>query len=158
MFIHNLFAFVGSIALAFGTGWKLTLVCTATVPIMTLVLVFIIRVSTLLTRREVEVYAIAGSIAEEVIAGVRTVVAFGGQHKELLRYSGSLDKTYANNVKKGFLSGLGMGVLWLSMYCSYGLSFWYGVTLILDDRHLPHEQQTYNATTMTTVSSLRVYV
>ncbi|XP_058800345.1 ATP-dependent translocase ABCB1-like [Phymastichus coffea] len=151
MFLHNLFAFIGSIALAFGIGWKLTLVCMATVPIMTIVLAFIVRVSSVLTRREVEVYAVAGSIAEEVLAGIRTVAAFAGQRKELARYTGSLDKTYGNNAKKGLLSGVGLGVLWLSMYCSYALSFWYGVTLILDERHLPHELQTYNATSMTTV-------
>jgi ABC-type multidrug transport system fused ATPase/permease subunit len=152
MLIHSVFAFVGNLGLAFYTGWKLTLVCIACVPIMTLVLTCVVRVSSTLTRREVEVYASAGSIAEEVLAGIRTVVAFAGQGKELRRYTESLDSTYANNVKKGLLSGLGLGVLWLSMYSNYGLSFWYGVTLILDERGLPPAEQTYNATTMIKVS------
>ncbi|OXU18118.1 hypothetical protein TSAR_011769 [Trichomalopsis sarcophagae] len=151
MFLHNVFAFIGSLGLAFFTGWQLTLVCMASVPVMTLVLACIVRVSSTLTRREVEVYAVAGSIAEEVIAGVRTVVAFAGQAKELTRYTASLDMTYRNNIKKGLLSGVGQGVLWLSMYASYALSFWYGVTLIIDERAKLLEEQTYNATTMITV-------
>ncbi|XP_031781202.1 ATP-dependent translocase ABCB1 isoform X2 [Nasonia vitripennis] len=151
MFLHNVFAFIGSLGLAFFTGWQLTLVCMASVPVMTLVLACIVRVSSTLTRREVEVYAVAGSIAEEVLAGVRTVVAFAGQAKELTRYTANLDMTYRNNIKKGLLSGVGQGVLWLSMYASYALSFWYGVTLIIDERAKPLEEQTYNATTMITV-------
>ena len=35
-------------------------------------------------------YATAGSVAEEVLASIRTVVAFGGEHQEIARYS----KTY----------------------------------------------------------------
>ena len=38
-----------------------------------------------LTERELEEYAKAGSVAEEVISSVRTVAAFGGEEKEVQR-------------------------------------------------------------------------
>lgn len=148
MLIHHVVAFLGCIGLAFYTGWKLTLVCMACVPVLTLVLACIVFVSSSLTRREVEVYAAAGAIAEEVLAGIRTVVAFAGQAREMRRYKDNLGATYGNNVKKGLLSGLGMGVLWFSIYATYALSFWYGVTLIIDDRSLPFKDRTYDPTTM----------
>lgn len=148
MLVHNLAAFIGSLVLAFWSGWKLTLVCMACVPIMAFVLVCIVRISSIFTRREVEVYAVAGSIAEEVLSGIRTVVAFAGQDKEFLRYTNKLHLSYENNVKKGMLSGLGLGTLWLSMYVSYAIAFWYGVSLILDERHLPPSEQTYNPASM----------
>ena len=104
-----------------------------------------------MTRKEVEVYAVAGAIAEETLASIRTVVAFGGQKSEFERYTTNLQKTYRNNIKKGLLAGLGFGLVWLFIYASYALSFWYGVTLILDDRNLAPKEQTYTAATMVTV-------
>lgn len=37
--------------------------------------------------QEQKVYAAAGAVAEEVLQSVRTVVAFGGEHVEVTRYS-----------------------------------------------------------------------
>ena len=37
------------------------------------------------TTEELKAYAKAGAVAEEVIGSIRTVVAFGGQNKELDR-------------------------------------------------------------------------
>lgn len=106
-----------------------------------------------MTRKEVEIYAIAGAIAEEVLASFRTVIAFGGQKLELERFKTNLQKTYKTNIKKGFLAGVGFGLVWFFIYASYALSFWYGVTLILKYRDLPPEKQTYTAATMVTVSN-----
>jgi methionine aminopeptidase len=39
----------------------------------------------LMTRKELDAYAKAGAIAEEVLGAIRTVVAFGGQEKEASR-------------------------------------------------------------------------
>ena len=36
--------------------------------------------------REMNAYSEAGSVAEEVISNINTVIAFGGQHKEVQRY------------------------------------------------------------------------
>lgn len=99
-----------------------------------------------------DAYALSGAIAEEVLSTIRTVVAFGGQSLELKRYVENLIFAYKNNVKRGFFSGLGFGLLWLCIYSSYALSFWYGVGLILRDRVLDPADQIYDAATMITVS------
>ena len=36
-------------------------------------------------RKEIEAYARAGAVAEEVLAAIKTVMAFGGQEKECHR-------------------------------------------------------------------------
>ena len=38
------------------------------------------------TKEELDAYAKAGGIAEEVLSSIRTVVAFGGEHVESDRY------------------------------------------------------------------------
>lgn len=37
-------------------------------------------------------------------------------------------------VKRGLMTGVGIGVMWLFIYLAYALAFWYGTGLILDAR------------------------
>ena len=48
------------------------------------------------------------------------------------RYEDNL--VYAKNagVKRGLMTGMGVGVMWLFIYAAYALAFWYGTGLILD--------------------------
>ncbi|CAG8741041.1 20140_t:CDS:2, partial [Racocetra fulgida] len=48
----------------------------------------------------------AGSVAEQVLSGIKTVVAFGGQKFELERYTAQLERAYIMGRKKAFVSGL----------------------------------------------------
>ncbi|KAH0820874.1 hypothetical protein GEV33_001917 [Tenebrio molitor] len=50
--------------------------------------------------QEMEAYAAAGSIAEEVLSSIRTVVAFDGQNKEITRYEKHLQSAKKNNITK----------------------------------------------------------
>jgi hypothetical protein len=47
---------------------------------------YLSQVSARLAKKEMQAYGIAGSIAEEVLSSIRTVVAFGGQDSEVKRY------------------------------------------------------------------------
>jgi hypothetical protein len=44
------------------------------------------QISSRLAKKELKAYGIAGSVAEEVLSSIRTVVAFGGQETEVKRY------------------------------------------------------------------------
>ena len=46
----------------------------------------IAKSQTLLTEKEFAAYGKAGAMAEEVLSSIRTVVAFGGQRKEVERF------------------------------------------------------------------------
>jgi len=88
---------------------------------------------TSITTKELDAYAKAGSVAEEVLSSIRTVAAFGGEKKEIERYSSHLGDARDFGIKKGVMSGLGMGFFQLIMFGSYALAFWYGAKLIIDD-------------------------
>lgn len=38
---------------------------------------------------------------------------------------------YKSNVKQGFVTGLGLGVLFLVFFCTYALGIWFGGEMIL---------------------------
>lgn len=105
-----------------------------------------------LAKKELDAYGSAGSIAEEVLSALRTVVAFGGQQKESARYEEKLIFARDNNIKRSMLGGIGFGLLWFFIYGSYALAFWYGVGLVLKEKDYDAADRTYDAGTMVTVN------
>ncbi len=49
-------------------------------------------------------------------------------------YDDKLVHARSASVMRGALTGLGIGSTWLFIFASYGLAFWYGVKLVMDDR------------------------
>ncbi len=94
----------------------------------------IAKSQTALTEKELSAYGRAGSVAEEALGAVRTVAAFGGQDKEVARYEHRLAFARRAGIMRGALTGIGGGLMWLIIYSSYAIAFWYGVKLIMDDR------------------------
>ncbi|KAL3285399.1 hypothetical protein HHI36_019503 [Cryptolaemus montrouzieri] len=124
-------------------GWKLALVCIASIPLSLAVMRFILWLSAKMSKQEMESYGRAGAIAEEVFSAIRTVIAFDGQKTEMKRYENHLEEARKNNIKRSFFTGASHAALWLFFYANCALSMWYGVTLIIDERSLPPGEKTY---------------
>ncbi|KAL1517855.1 hypothetical protein ABEB36_001563 [Hypothenemus hampei] len=137
--------FISGIVLALVKGWELALICLVSLPVSMIVVGFIAFLTTKLSQRELDAYGDAGSIAEEVITSIRTVIAFGGELLEKQRYEKGLLFARNNNIKRHLFEALGYGSVWLLVFASYGLSFWYGVKLMLEGN------STYDAGNMITV-------
>uniref|UniRef100_A0A8D0L5R3 ATP-binding cassette sub-family B member 5 n=1 Tax=Sphenodon punctatus TaxID=8508 RepID=A0A8D0L5R3_SPHPU len=123
---QNMATFIVGIVIGFVKGWKLTLVILATCPF-----IMISGMIIALTSKELTAYAKAGAVAEEVLSSVRTVVAFGGQEKEINRYTSNLGEAKNVGIKKAVVSKLSLGLVYLFINACNGLAFWYGSTLIL---------------------------
>ncbi|KAF5399852.1 hypothetical protein PHET_06290 [Paragonimus heterotremus] len=74
------------------------------------------------TIKELGAYSRAGSISGEVLTVIRTVVAFGGEKKELHRYARELDAAEKVGIKKSAAVG-------------GALIFWYGIKLIREEAY-----------------------
>jgi len=126
--------FLFSMVIAFAYGWDLTLVILSMLPLMSVFGALAAKVQTSFAQKEMEAYGQAGVIAEEVLSAVRTVVAFGGEKKEVARYEEKLEGARSKGVQRGMLTGLGGGLSFGTMFAMYGLGFWYGIKCIMDDR------------------------
>jgi ABC-type multidrug transport system fused ATPase/permease subunit len=82
---------------------------------------YIIRTS---LRKELSAYGDAGGVAEEVINGIRTVLAFNAQEFETERYSSHLRRGYKSGIMKAFLTALFAGTYQLILFSSMGVAFW----------------------------------
>ncbi|XP_022371065.1 multidrug resistance protein 1, partial [Enhydra lutris kenyoni] len=87
------------------------------------------------TDKELLAYAKAGAVAEEVLAAIRTVIAFGGQEKELERYNKNLEEAKRIGIKKAITANISIGAAFLLIYASYALAFWYGTSLVLSQEY-----------------------
>lgn len=79
-------------------------------------------------------YRKAGSIAEQAISSIRTVISFAAEEILAGKYAELLENTVAVGSKLGFAKGAGMGVIYLVTYATWALAFWYGSILVADKK------------------------
>uniref|UniRef100_H2YAP8 Uncharacterized protein n=1 Tax=Ciona savignyi TaxID=51511 RepID=H2YAP8_CIOSA len=133
VFIQRLTTFVGGFVVGFVNGWQLTLVIMAISPLLGLGAALMGRFVANMTSKELQAYAAAGAVAEEVLSSIRTVAAFGGEQKEVIRYSSKLDAAEKQGIRKGMTQGFFSGYMWCLIFLSYALAFWYGSSLVFDE-------------------------
>uniref|UniRef100_A0A8C6YM29 Phosphatidylcholine translocator ABCB4-like n=1 Tax=Nothoprocta perdicaria TaxID=30464 RepID=A0A8C6YM29_NOTPE len=135
MFFQAIATFFTGFIVGFTKGWKLTLVILAISPVLGLSSALWAKIISAFTNKELSAYAKAGAVAEEVLAAIRTVVAFGGQKKEIERYQKNLEDAKRIGIKKAISANISMGIAFFLIYASYALAFWYGTTLILSHEY-----------------------
>uniref|UniRef100_A0A8C1UMN1 Bile salt export pump n=1 Tax=Cyprinus carpio TaxID=7962 RepID=A0A8C1UMN1_CYPCA len=126
IFIQRFTTFVCGFLMGFAKGWKLTLVIVSVSPLIGVG--FVAK----LTGMELQAYAKAGAVADEVLSSVRTVAAFGGEKKEVERYDRNLISAQRWGIRKGLIMGFFTGYMWFIIFLCYALAFWYGSSLVVD--------------------------
>ncbi|KAG9306772.1 hypothetical protein G9A89_005672 [Geosiphon pyriformis] len=130
--IQYVTTFIAGFVIAFTKGWKLSLVLTSVIPLLVAAggaMAYGISNSAVDGQ---DAYGAAGAVAEQVFGGIRTVVAFAGERREIVRYKEKLQIAYKVGVKKALISGIGMGAIMGILFSTYGLAFWYGAKLVVN--------------------------
>ncbi|XP_029414182.1 multidrug resistance protein 1A isoform X3 [Nannospalax galili] len=135
MLFQYITTFFAGFIIGFTSGWKLTLVILAVSPLIGLSASMWAKVLNSFTNKELQAYAKAGAVAEEVLASIRTVIAFGGQKKELERYNKNLEEAKSVGIKKAITASISVGAAYLLVYASYALAFWYGTSLVFSNEY-----------------------
>ncbi|XP_049995746.1 phosphatidylcholine translocator ABCB4 [Alexandromys fortis] len=135
MFFQAIATFFAGFIVGFLRGWKLTLVIMAISPILGLSTAVWAKILSTFSDKELAAYAKAGAVAEEALGAIRTVIAFGGQNKELERYQKHLENAKKIGIKKAISANVSMGIAFLLIYASYALAFWYGSTLVISKEY-----------------------
>ncbi|KAH8872625.1 Multidrug resistance protein 1 [Schistosoma japonicum] len=123
-FNQNMSGFLAGIIIGFIVKWKLALVACATLP-------FVVVAFSLFA------YSRASTVSSEVLSSIRTVIAFGGEKRELLRYQNELSSAESMGIKKATAFGGAGGCIGCVIFASASLVFWYGVKLIQDENTDP---------------------
>ncbi|KAJ3065909.1 Multidrug resistance protein 1 [Podochytrium sp. JEL0797] len=132
--IQSVAQFLTGFVIAFVKGPTLALVLLAAVPVMAGVGIIMFSMLSKLTTQGQNAYAEAGAVAEQVIAGIRTVYSFSLQSRFADKYDKKLERAEKSDQQRGITLGIGFGSFMLVMFCTYGLAFWYGSQLVIQDR------------------------
>ncbi|KAJ1733703.1 hypothetical protein LPJ72_002728 [Coemansia sp. Benny D160-2] len=122
--------FVAAIVIAFTRGWRLALVVIAVMPLL---VGSTMAMGVVLARTAAggqSAYAAAGGVADEVLASIKTVMAFGGQEREAKRYTEKLEQARKAGLLRAWVVGINMGFVMFALYALYALGFWYGGKLV----------------------------
>ncbi|RID67758.1 hypothetical protein BRARA_D02827 [Brassica rapa] len=130
--IQLLSTFVGGFVIAFLKGWLLTLVMLSSIPLLVMAGAGLAIVIAKTASRGQTAYANAAVVVEQTIGSIRTVASFTGEKQAINNYNKHLLTAYKAGVIEGGSTGLGLGTLFLVIFCSYALAVWYGGKLILD--------------------------
>ncbi|CAH1099164.1 unnamed protein product [Psylliodes chrysocephalus] len=149
LFLNMQVTFISGFILCFVKGWKLALTALVPIPLIFVVNGLIHWFTIKLAESEMQAYGTAGSIAEEVFTLIKTVTAFGGQQKEIDRYKKNVVVARKNNIRRSLFSGAGAGSVHLFTFGSQALVFWYGISLIIEEKDMPNP--TYTITNVATI-------
>ncbi|XP_055326893.1 multidrug resistance protein homolog 65-like [Sitodiplosis mosellana] len=148
-FLNLISSFVICVIMSFIYGWKLTLIVISYIPILCIMNIVIVKVQAMSSTKELNAYAKAANIVEEVLGGIRTVFAFGGEKLEVERYKKHLLPAENAAKKKGLFACVGDAVTRFLYFASCALSFWFGVQWVIEDRD--KEDKSYTTAVLITV-------
>eukprot|EP00118_Oscarella_pearsei_P018352 m.187919 g.187919 ORF g.187919 m.187919 type:complete len:679 (+) comp39371_c1_seq11:47-2083(+) len=129
-FLTWMTVFFGGLIVGFISDWRLSLFILGLTPILAVLGLLEAKLVSSLTGEEQEAYAQAGSVAQEVISCIRTVVAFGGEDKEAERYKVGIEKARDLGNKKALSHGISMAALYVIIFGAFGFTFWFAGFLV----------------------------
>jgi ATP-binding cassette subfamily B (MDR/TAP) protein 1 len=108
----------------------MALVMTGAVPVLVIIMGVVGTYMATMSQRTQQNYAAAGALAEEVLSAMKTVIAFGGQKREISNYEKKLDESLKDKKKSAYVFAFGIGILNFVSLAFIALGLWYGGTLI----------------------------
>ena len=97
---------LGCFVFAFVIAWKFAIVFLGILPLMIGSLIVMIGIIKKYTILEFKSYGSAGSVAQEFLSSVRTVISFGIQNKGIASYEKNLKGAESTGIKKGLYKGI----------------------------------------------------
>jgi ATP-binding cassette subfamily B (MDR/TAP) protein 1 len=121
---------ISACTLALAIGWKLALVCIATIPILLACGFLRFYMLARFQRRARSAYAGSASYASEAITAIRTVASLTREDDVLSQYRASLAAQQRASLRSILKSSALYAASQSLMFLAFALAFWYGGTLI----------------------------
>jgi ABC transporter fused permease/ATP-binding protein len=129
--LRSIASSVGGIVLLFWTSPKLAVVMLGVVPPIAILAVRYARKVRGLSRSVQDALAESTSVAEESLAGIRTVRSFTGEEQEVTRFGKAIEKALTLAYGRITQSATFFSVASFSAYAASALVFWYGGHLVI---------------------------
>jgi ATP-binding cassette subfamily B (MDR/TAP) protein 1 len=122
---------VASFIIAFISQWKLTLILSTIVPALLVVAGFAGALDASIETKILKTYARAGSLAETVLASIRTIKAFELVPRMTHEYSKILGEARTLGNKKNVLYAIMFAGEYFVIFAGMALAFWQGIRMMV---------------------------
>jgi ATP-binding cassette subfamily B (MDR/TAP) protein 1 len=130
--------FVAGYIFAFMRGWPIALTMTCSLPFLAVGAILMGAAMQDVQLETQSWYAKASAVAEETFYAMRTVVAFGGEPREIEKYSSAVTKARWGGVKNNIKIGAGLGYTMGVCFLAYALAFYVGMRFTYDEVDNPN--------------------
>ncbi|CAG7563307.1 unnamed protein product, partial [Fusarium equiseti] len=126
---------IGGIAVSLAVGWKLALVCTATIPVVVACGWLRLQVLAAFDARIRQSGVDSAAYAGQIVRSMRTVASLGLEKRVLDMYGGFLSKHAAKSLRSILVTSALYAASSSVVYLCAALGFWYGGTLIANGEY-----------------------
>ncbi|XP_022553725.2 ABC transporter B family member 7-like [Brassica napus] len=131
-FVPLISTFFGGFTVACIIGRRLTVALIPCIPLIVATGGAMALIMSKMVGRGLHAYAEAGNVIEQAVGSIRTVVAFTREKQATQKHEKKVEIAYKSMVQQGLFSGLGLGIMMVVSYCTYGIAIWYGAWLIME--------------------------
>ncbi|CAN1353023.1 ABC transporter B family member 4 [Linum perenne] len=129
-FLQLLATFFGGFAVAFIKGWRLSLVMLPAIPLLVIAGATMATIMYKITVKGQAMYEEASQVANDAVGSIRTVASFCAEDKVTELYRKKCEGPMRSGVRKGLISGLGLGLSAIFLYSFLAISFYLGAILV----------------------------
>ncbi|OTB00428.1 hypothetical protein M426DRAFT_324297 [Hypoxylon sp. CI-4A] len=128
--VQNLATFISAIIIAYTRDWKLSLVTSSGLLLITICysvsIPFLVK-----NMKQVEDANIKGSaVAAEAFGSIRMIAAYGAEVKMVKRYREWVDEARRRGLRLSRIVAIQQGVIYFSVYATFALTFWFAIKLL----------------------------
>ncbi|KAL2064897.1 hypothetical protein VTL71DRAFT_4037 [Oculimacula yallundae] len=134
MILQFLALIFAAVIIAFTYSWSLTLVTSSILVFISLVYGIVVPINIKLQKEMEHADEKASSIAGEVLASMRMIVACGAESRVAKKYSGWIQESLRRGLKMSPMMGAQFAPLFFAIYAVMALAFWFGFKLLDDGK------------------------
>ncbi|MCB9762931.1 MAG: ATP-binding cassette domain-containing protein [Alphaproteobacteria bacterium] len=154
MLLRFLIMSVGAVGFLFYTSWRLTLLTLTIVPVVAIGAGLFGKLLRNISRDVQDALARSTEVAEETIAGIRTVRAFAREAQEQARYDEAVEDSFRTARRRAQLGAMFRGLIGFGGYAAIAAVLWYGGKLLVEGTMSLGELTSYLLYTLTAAVSL----
>ncbi|KAF5022199.1 hypothetical protein F66182_5786 [Fusarium sp. NRRL 66182] len=134
VFVEFTATMISSIIIAFIFSWQLSLVTFTAVVFILLSVKILLPLITKGQTLQGQSESSAASVASEALSSIRMVVAYGAESRIGNKYGRFVEEAKKHARFAGPFIAIQFGLVFFSSYAAFGLAFWYGTRLFLDNK------------------------
>ena len=132
--LRQLLTLLGAVALLFFLNWRLTLIILVSVPVITLIMVFLGRKIRAAAVAVQDHLAEAASVAQEATAGIRIVKSFAREAHEIGRFRDAVNETFSSAMHRARITAILAPSIGFLAFTSITLTLWFGSYEVIQGR------------------------